>query len=366
MANQTVAIGRTDISQPAMDLIVGGLTPVRPDQVAPCSKAEWDEAVYIPEAARKSRLLTFQLSVPTLFFLNDNGFWVAGDLHNLTFREIHQCRWCDLRALAEVHRLVRSLQRAHGLWSASDICEQRQCEQASNITFQKMVCRRRRMRRRARTKRLIQRSTVFSVPENVRPLNPFDLPLSVRLEKALRRRGVHCLGQLHATPVRHLRELGNFGARSVGELNRLIERAAAGEFSTPPADAAWAPAELVRTLDVLMAQLPDRNREILALRLGADDDQARTLQSIAKRYQLTRERVRQVVLQGVNQIRKAGSLPLRWHLEQLDDRRRAASRPLSTTMLGQWLPSAARCNFPLVFYVRLIGRVQPGIKNRAG
>ena len=308
--------------------------------------------------------MTFQLSVSTLFFLNHNDFWVVGDLHDLTFGEIQKCDWCNWGTIAEVHRLVRSLQRAHGLLSASDICEQRQCENAPNITFPKLVRCRRRMRRGNRAKRPIRQPVVFSVPEQVHPLNPFDLPLSVRLEKALRRRGVHCLGELHALPVHHLLELGNFGSKSAAELNRLIARAAAGEFSTPPAGAAWEPAELVRMLDALVAQLPDRDREILALRLGADDGKTRTLESIGGRFKLTRERVRQVVLLCAERLRRAGSLPLRWHLEQLDVRRRAASRPLSTTLLGQWLPSAARCQFPLAFYVRLIRRVQPGIMNR--
>ena len=112
MAKKTVAKVGAGIPQPAVDSMFGGLTPARPDDVAPLSKAEWDEPVYIPEPARKSRLMAFQLSVSTLFFLNHHDFWVVGDLHDLTFGEIQKRRWCDLGTIAEVHRLVRSLQRA--------------------------------------------------------------------------------------------------------------------------------------------------------------------------------------------------------------------------------------------------------------
>jgi hypothetical protein len=421
-----------------VDSIASDLTPTGPDNVAALSKSEWQEPIYIPEAARKTRLTNFPLSVSTLFFLNYNDFWVAGNLHGRSFLEIRMRRWCDLGTIAEVHRLVRSLQEAHGL-SASKIRELRQSEQNSVNYLRDQARWRRRAVTRCKTDRvrlppvvtvpenvrrlplfdlalpvrlehilhrrgvhclgdldavpvenllgmrdcgvktvasllhLIERAATadehspsplyFSVTENVRHLNPFDLPLSVRLEGILQRRGVHCLGDLHATRVKELQRLGQCGVRSISELKRLIGRAAAGEFFTPPADAVWEPAELVQTIDALMAALPDRNREILALRLGAENDRKQTYSALAARFDLTTESVRQVVLLSVRRIRKSGSLPLRWHLEQLDARCRAAGCPLSSDLLGQWLPSA-NCHFPLAFYVRLIGCLHPDIKTK--
>src|ERR1035438_7666937 len=73
----------------------------------------------------------------------------------------------------------------------------------------------------------------FSVPESVRGLDPFELPLSTRLEAALRRQGVLHLGDLHALPQRDLQAVGNCGAGTIAELVRLIKRAATGEFSAP-------------------------------------------------------------------------------------------------------------------------------------
>lgn len=49
------------------------------------------------------------------------------------------------------------------------------------------------------------------------------------------------------------------------------------------------------TLESLLERLPIRSRDIVKLRFGIDDGRVRTLEEIGKRYNITRERVRQVV-----------------------------------------------------------------------
>lgn len=99
------------------------------------------------------------------------------------------------------------------------------------------------------------------VPADLRELNVADLPLSVRLEGVLQRRGARRLADLHRVALRDLRRTRNCGRKTISELVRLIERAAAGEFCAAP-DVAWNPVEVVRTLDALIVDVPDRNEEI--------------------------------------------------------------------------------------------------------
>ena len=58
--------------------------------------------------------------------------------------------------------------------------------------------------------------------------------------------------------------------------------------------------ELVREI---LESLPERERIILTLRFGLSDDTERTLEEIAKRFDLTRERIRQIQEQALRKIR---------------------------------------------------------------
>jgi len=54
----------------------------------------------------------------------------------------------------------------------------------------------------------------------------------------------------------------------------------------------------------LLKELPQRHRNILRKRFGFDSKEKLTLESIGKEYELTRERVRQIEQDGLNQLRK--------------------------------------------------------------
>ena len=175
------------------------------------------------------------------------------------------------------------------------------------------------------------------VPVKLHKLNVADLPLSVRLEGVLQRKGVRRLRDVHGVSVCDLRGIKNCGAKTISELAHLIERAAAGEFSEA-ADVAWNPAELVRALDALVADLPDRNEEILFLRLGGSSSEGvPTLEEVGAKFRLTRERVRQIVELTVERIRKRGSQRLRRFVEHVEAACREKVCPLTPAFLEHWL-----------------------------
>jgi hypothetical protein len=153
----------------------------------------------------------------------------------------------------------------------------------------------------------------------------------------------------------------NCGKKTITELLRLIERAAAGEFSTAP-DVAWNPAELVRTLDALVSNLPDRNEEILILRLGGRSEEVPTLEEVGAKYRLSRERVRQIVENDVGRIRKHGGARLRNHVNYVERVCCEKVLPFTPGLLKQWLEGApAAGNFNSAFYVRLLAELKPTI-----
>ena len=64
---------------------------------------------------------------------------------------------------------------------------------------------------------------------------------------------------------------------------------------------------LTEALDAAMENLSQRDREILRLRFGFETGEVETLEKVAKRYGITRERVRQLEMHAVSMLRRSKS-----------------------------------------------------------
>ena len=69
-----------------------------------------------------------------------------------------------------------------------------------------------------------------------------------------------------------------------------------------PADAA-ARRMLVQAVDEALDELNDREKEVVRLRFGLDDGQARTLEEVGKEFGVTRERIRQIESKTLAKLR---------------------------------------------------------------
>ena len=206
-------------------------TPPNPDPVDQLSNDEWNEPIYIPEPSRNFPLNTFHWSVRTLHFLNTNNFWLAGDLHDWSFFKIRMLRWCDHATMCEVLQLVRSMQQADAPTLAI-IQNRREARRLAALPIPPEVVQPKKRSKR----RKIQPFPVFLVPEFFRALNPFELPISVRLATVLATRDVKCLGDLNNQPVSYLKMIKGCGTRSIIEMQLLIgQTATGGIFPQPPA-----------------------------------------------------------------------------------------------------------------------------------
>ena len=301
-------------------------------------KSAEDETIFIPQEARGTPLATFPVSVRLLHIFGSKKFRLAGDLHGHALSDFRSYRNCGKKTLDEVRELVRAIQHAHRATASAG-----QTGLVIHEAPPPVV------------------ADAFFVPPHLYNLSLFDLPLSVRLEGVLQRKGVSCLGDLHGVPLRELKATGNCGEKTISEIIHLIQQAAAGEFNMK-AEGAWNPGELVRTLDALVADLPDRNEKILVLRLGGKSDEVPTLEEAGAKFRLTRERVRQIVDLSIERIRKAGSRRLRSYLEHVEKLCCEEVCPLTPAVLKHWLeqsPAAGR--FGLAFYVRLLAELSSAI-----
>jgi len=204
----------------------------------------------------------------------------------------------------------------------------------------------------------------LSIPANVSHFNPFEFPSSARLEGLFRRRGIKSLGDLDGVPLKELRDFGNCGPRTIAELVYLLKRISAGHY-TVPADCLSPEnmSQLLRKLDEALADLPARERDILLLRVGATKDgRFWTLRRVGDKFNLTRERVRQIMELILPHVRKAGGPGLAAQLRAVASACTDKVYPLTPELLAEWLPAGkAPGKYPLPVYVRLLGELEPTI-----
>jgi RNA polymerase primary sigma factor len=77
-----------------------------------------------------------------------------------------------------------------------------------------------------------------------------------------------------------------------------------------PSDAA---VNLIRReqLDAVLDKLTPRERDVVRMRFGLDDGYAHTLEEVGQRFQVTRERVRQIELRALKKLRRMGPVDIR-------------------------------------------------------
>lgn len=88
----------------------------------------------------------------------------------------------------------------------------------------------------------------------------------------------------------------------IGEDGELMDVLADPEAARPLEEALRG---LIRArVDEVLKELPEREREVILLRFGLRDGEARTLQEIAETMGLTRERIRQIEQKALRSLRK--------------------------------------------------------------
>jgi len=302
------------------------------------------ETVFIPPEAQETPLTAFAVPPRLWHVLECRKLKRAGDLQGLVLSEVLR-KWskCGKKTLDELRRLVHAIQQGpHAALAPSPAGGGLQEVNPSIV------------------------NGMFFIEDSIRSVNVSELPLSPKLEGVLRAQGVLSLGDLHDLPVARLMKIPGCGRKAISELIRQIARAAGGDFD-PQAVFDWSPAALVRTLDALVAELPARNAGTLLMRLGAKGDEASTSEEVAAKIGVSRERVRQIVAQSVQRIRKCGGRRLGSYLDHVEGLCREAAHPLTPALFNDWLEgTAAGASFGAGFYVRLLAMLQPAIPTCRG
>jgi hypothetical protein len=204
---------------------------------------------------------------------------------------------------------------------------------------------------------------LFDVPDVARALSLRDRPISVRLNGVLNAFGISCLGDLAGISVQRLRSTLNCGTKTLSELQVLLQSAANGNFAlTDQQLETSTPADLLSLVDDLISRLPNRDRQILLLRFGADGGDCKSLRQLGIKYDLTINAIHLAVARSLGRIRSQGCAKLRSLLTHILDPCRFKA-PLSPALLATWIDRTRPPRYSPHFYVRIIAKLRsnPGM-----
>jgi hypothetical protein len=177
----------------------------------------------------------------------------------------------------------------------SDFEERRGCGPLSRVALRRLVIkalypgvRETANLRPIRMRDYVAPPAAIQVAEADRGLKVDELPMSVRLEKVLGGMGMRRLGELHGVLLADLLARPNCWRGTVAELQRLVGRAAAGEFSFCEEERArWSAKDLLEEMDRLVGALSLRDRGFLLLRFGGVKGEMASYKVVGKRFGVT-------------------------------------------------------------------------------
>ena len=272
----------------------------QPAAVVSLQHSDQSDQILIPEEVRAQPLSVFPMSVRLAHVLELGGFRQLGDLHGLSFGEFLSFRNCGKKTVNELRGIVSMAQQVQ------QSPDGRLVSTTNNIPVQ---------------------CGCFFIAAGAQEMSPFVLPLSVRLERVLEKRGIIRLGDLHGVSVSEFRRLRNCAGKTVAELIRLLEGAAEGKFSFP-LDQKVETRLFAEHLDAYLGQLEAFARNAVLFRYGATLPSPLTLEAAGRKLHVTRERVRQVCALVFQKLMRAYGLKMRQLGAEMDLISRAEQRPI--------------------------------------
>lgn len=298
--------------------------------------------ISIPKKLRHVPLARLLMSVRLRNVLDKMGCERLGDLHGLAFEQVLMCRNCGQKTLTELKELVDNLPCVREL---PPIAVPSGSDKAAPPEAERMPTR------------------IF-IPQSARGWHVTHLPMSVRLANILHRVGACLLGDLHGIEYERIKAEKNSGRKTVAELFALVRRVQAGEFEKDgTSEDKQGLSGLIRLLDEAVEKLSPREQDMLLQRIGADGGEPLTLEEIADKYALTRERVRQIVAKILKQTLRSGGPVMHDILRDLAARCAANVCPLTPELFAEWhrQEESSASRFPVPFYLRLIAELVPEI-----
>jgi hypothetical protein len=208
---------------------------------------------------------------------------------------------------------------------------------------------------------------ILLVVPAARELDPRELPIPRRAEKTLHRLGVQRLGDLDGVALSELKAVRNCGTKTVRDIQSLVRRANEGEFALTPETLQKAtPLDFVVQIDEMLRRLPKRHLQIMTLRFGGGRHPPARLEAIGARFNLSRERVNQIVHENLRRFIRSGAPKTNALLDVMVASCERDVCPLTPGHLLDRAPKPWPLPYQPEFYLRAIAAMRPEIRLPAG
>ena len=289
------------------------------------------ETIFIPQSVREWATADLPVSVRLWNVLQKHGYRTLGDLHGGSYKEISLTKNCGRKTVVELKEFI------------ADHLSDDDTQELSIFLERKRIA-----------------ETLY-IPQEVRGLPLAAFPIPTRLSNVLRDLDFRLVGDLHGFSVKSLKGVPNCGSHTVSELQTFIEKIQQGKLEakiSAPDIALTAQkfdlAELINFIDMFLAELLPRDRDILGLRFGAAEKPI-TLEEVGGKYAVTRERIRQIQSGNLKKLKNRLGQAGEKLFEQLKRDCFAAVCPLTPQLLIYWAQKeVADFHFSPSFYIRLL------------
>ena len=206
------------------------------------------------------------------------------------------------------------------------------------------------------------------MPPWIRNMQIAKLPFTVRATNVFKREGIKRVRDLDRWSYAELMLLKNFGLRSMHDLSEVLIEALSRHIKlkdipepgdAPPDDG---PPHLLEWVRQTLPRMDGRSREILTGRIGLDGP-PKTRASIAADYRLTKERIRQIERQTIDQILKKEpwAAAFRRRISKLVDTRQEPLALADLEAADDWFAETGDRPECLSFLIRALCRNRIGV-----
>ena len=291
------------------------------------------EVIRIPPKMAGIEISRLPLSTRLSKALRDHGIEVLGHLQGKTFEDFHAGWNFGAKTEQELKKVIQSAQ-------------------IGRIGRAPILARRGGL--------LLDRDR-FQIPAHSRHVAVSTLDISARLAGGLERMQIRRLGDLAGCVPADFLSHANFGRISLVELQALVRQAQSGQLNPSAAELdLLRPVDIVPLLDDLLGTLERRDAVILHRRLGASGNSGQSLHLVGTSLGLTRERIRQVIEESLDTMRKKGGPKFGRLIARIAADCDKNACPLSSALLEAWLRKLqVPRKFSVAFYVRLLAGLTP-------
>ncbi len=328
------------------------------------------EEIDIPENVKTLPIAYFDLPIRLENVLRRLNVESLGDLHGMWFGEIESTRNCGRKTINELKDFINKLQKDKTLQTFEANFRQHLESVEKNNAVQALLKKIDELPENLPDNFIKTLDGKMFIPQSAREISLECFALSVRLGNVLDQFDIKTLADLEKHSLKEIRQAKNCGGKTWNEFQTVLIRIqkASATDELPQESIKITPAELnlnelLKFINRFLDDLPDREREIILGRFGGEAEaKVLTLEEVGEKFNVTRERVRQLESKNLKALKNGLTSVSESALEKIKTDCAAAVCPLTPRFLIYLTnDDFALFEYPPEFYLRLLNYLSPDI-----